>query len=275
MKKIDLNNKKVLALIISIVVLIILGQAYFKIIQRYRNDRLFALQAEKYANEVSNPIFKVDKIMIYSNANVEDLSEEQNLSRINVSQYTDFAIYINNLVKDKKLTEENTVNRIYIDNIAITALQETGTKKFSTKPIDSLGKYIPIEESSKEISYNIIHKNSDKDKIDNSKSFYTDCSEPLIFSYVNENIVQEVDASDSGERLSLDGAMLRYLNIGIEQLNYKINFTINLENNLGEKYSCDCSVNVDLSSQEGDGIYSGYIMQVFDLSNSDYRFKKV
>lgn len=268
-------GKRLLILITAIVILIIIFRGYIKIINKYRNDRIFALESEKYSEEVSNPVFRVDKIMIYSDANVEDLSENQDLSRVNISQFTDFAVYINNLVKDDKLTEENTINKIYVSDIGIYSNEDIGTKKFSSKEIDSLGKYIPITESSKEIDYDVVHQNKDKDKVDNSKSFYTDCSEPLIISYVNENIVQAVDASSSGEKLSLNGSILKHLNIDLSQLNYKINFIINIENNLGERFACNCSLNVDLSLGEGQGIYSGYIMQVFDLSKGDFRFKKV
>lgn len=277
MKKINinLNNKKILALIISIIVIIILFYTYFKIITKYRNERIFALQSEKYAEEVNNPVFKIDKVMVYNGANVKDFSEKQNLSRVDVSQFTDFAIYINNLAKNDELTEENTVNRIFVNNIGITASEEIGTKKFSTKQIDNLGNYVPIEESSKEISYEVVHKNSNKDKVNKSKSFYTDCSEPLIISYVNENIVRSVDASASNEKLSLDGSILKHLNIDLNQLNYKINFTINIENNLGENFACNCSLNIDLSSGGDGGIYSGNLLQLYDLSNGDYRFKKV
>ena len=283
MNNINLNNKKLLpkllrrllTLIIAIVILIIIFKWYIKIINNYRNDRIFALESEKYGKEVNNPVFKIDKIMTYSDANIEDLSENQDLSRVNITQFTDFAIYIDNLVKNDELTEENTINNIYVNNIGISSTGDSGKKKFSSKSIDSLGKYIPILESSKEVLYDVVHKNDDKDKVDVSKSFYTDCSEPLIISYVNENIVQAVDASSSGEKLALDGSILKHLNIDLSQLNYKINFTINIENNLGENFACNCSLNVDLSLGEGQGIYSGYIMQIFDLSNGDYRFKKV
>ena len=136
MKKINLNNKKILAIVIALIILAILLFTYIKIINKYRSNRLFALQAEKYGEEVNNPVFRIDKVMIYSGVDVKDFSEKQNLSRINVSQFTDFVIYINNLAKDNELSEENTVNRIYVDNIGITAPEEIGTKKFSNKNID-------------------------------------------------------------------------------------------------------------------------------------------
>ena len=148
-------------------------------------------------------------------------------------------------------------------------------QKFSTKSIDDLGKYIGIEESSKKIDYQVVHKNSDKDLIDSKNSFYTDCTEPLILSYINENIISNQDLSSSKDMLSLDGSILKYLNVSLENLDYKINFTINIENNLGEKFYCNCSLKVSLESGDGQGIYSGYIMQIFDLSNGDFRFKKV
>lgn len=269
------NNKKLFILAIAIFVLVILLFTYFKIMNKYRNDRIFALESEKYAKEVSNPVFRIQKVMMYSDANVEDYSESQNLSRINVSQFTDFAIYIDNTVKQSQLTAENTINHIDIDNIGITAMAESGTQKFSSKKIEDLGKYVPIQDSSKEIVYQVAHTNVEKETVDKSKSFYTDCQEPLILSYVNENIVEAADASASGEKLSLDGSILKYLNINLENLNYKITFTINIENNLGEKFFCNCSFNVALDAGEGDGIYSGYIMQIIDLSKGDFRFKKV
>lgn len=277
MKEIDLNNKKLLLSFIIVIVLIVLFQFYIRIINHYRNTRLFALESEKYAREIANPVFKIDKIIIYSGANIEDKSQDNNLANINISQFTDFAIYINNKVKSTKLTEENTINNIYIDNIGIEIKSEelNGIKKFSSKNINNLGKYIPISESVKKIDYSVVHKNSDKELINNSNQFFTDCSNPLIFSYVNENFVENKDVSNSGQKLSLDGGMLKYLKIDLNKLNYKTNFTINIENNLGEKFFCNCSVNVDLNSGEGQGIYSGYIMQILDLSKSDLRFKKL
>ena len=140
---------------------------------------------------------------------------------------------------------------------------------------EDLGKYIPIEESVKEIDYQVIHKNSDKAIIDVPNSFYTDCSEPLILSYVNESMVENRDISSSSEKIVLDGSILKYLGVNLDDLDYKISFTVHIENNLGEKFYCNCSLDVKLESGDGQGIYSGYIIQIFDLSQGDFRFKKV
>lgn len=275
MKNDNLKKIRVLILFSTLVLIIIIFRGYINIINKYRNQRIFALKSEKYANEVNNPVFKIDKIIIYSDANIEDLSKNKDLSNINISQFTDFAIYIDNRVKFKELAYENTINKISIDNIGITALENSGIQKFSSKKIDELGKYIKIDNSFKEINYDVIHKNSEKNLFNDSKCFYTDCSEPLILSYVNENIVKGKNISESREKLSLDGTLLKYIKFDLNKLNYKISFTVNIENNLGEKYYCNCALDVNLGAGNENGIYSGYIMQIFDLTNNDLRFRKL
>ena len=140
--------------------------------------------------------------------------------------------------------------------------------------IDNMSKFVEIEASSNEIHYNVIHTNDEKETTESKITFFTDCSEPLILSYVNEDVVYEADVSGLGQKLSLNGSILKALNIGLDSLNYKISFRINIENNLGDRYACTCAVNVVLDSGTS-SIYSGNVMQIFDLSVGDYRFKKM
>ncbi len=273
MKKKIKNNKKLIFLIITIIILIILALIFYRIISLHRNNNIFAQNAEKIQNDIDNPTFKIEKILIYSDANIEDLSKNQNLANINISQFTDFAIYINNKVSNSELTEENTVNKLYIDNIAVTGTN-IGNQKVSYKDINDICKYRKIVNGTNKIDYTILHSNEEKKSNNKANSFYTDCSEPIIVSYVNENIVENKDLSTSNEMLSLDGSILSYLGIDLNDLNYKISFTINIENNLGDLYSCDCSLDINLMSSEG-GIYTGYIMQIYDLSQNNFEFRKV
>lgn len=271
--KINLKDKKVIILSASILIIIIFLLVYFKIISMYRNNNIFANEAEKYAEEVDNPVFTLEKVLIYSDANVEDLSENKNLSDVNVSQFTDFAIYINNKTRSKELTPENTVNKIYIDDISISDTS-IGNQKIFYKGINDLCKYKDILENTKRIDYKVIHTNEQKEDILDENKFFTDCSEPIVVSYVNSNIAEHRDISNSNERLSLDGSILKYLDIKLEDLNYKITFTINIENNLGELYKCKYSIDINLNSSDG-GMYTGYIMQIQDMSNTNCKFRKV
>ena len=265
-------SKKILLLLLAIALLVVIGLSIFNTLEIYKINTIFAQKAELKQDELDNPIFKIEKILVYSAANVADSSEDSNLSDISISQFTDFAIYIDNTVTIEELTEENTVNSIYIDNIEVskTAL---GTQKVYYKDIDDLCVYKKVSENLSEIEFNVLHSNTEKEQNITSNCFYTDCSEPLVITYVNENIVEDEDLSNSNSIISLDGSILDYLEIDLDDLNYTISFTINIENNLGELYKCDYSLDMDLSSDDG-GIYTGYIMQIYDTSEQKYKFIK-
>ena len=265
-------SKKILLLFLAIILLVVIGLSIFNTLEIYKINTIFAQKAELNQDELDNPIFKIEKILVYSAANVADSSEDSNLSDISISQFTDFAIYIDNTVTIEELTEENTVNSIYIDNIEVskTAL---GTQKVYYKDIDDLCVYKKVSENLSKIEFNVLHSNTEKEQNITSNCFYTDCSEPLVITYVNENIVEDEDLSNSNSIISLDGSILDYLEIDLDDLNYTISFTINIENNLGELYKCDYSLDIDLSSDDG-GIYTGYIMQIYDTSDQKYKFIK-
>ena len=151
-------------------------------------------------------------------------------------------------------------------------MAEIGNQKVNFKSTKNLCKYQDITEGTNRIDYKVIHKNSEKN--DESDYFFTDCSEPLTLTYVNENVVKNQDISNSEEKIALNGSILKYLNINLDDLKYKISFTVNIENNLNEKFKCDCTLDIDLTSDDG-GIYTGYIMQLYDMKNLNYIFEKV
>ena len=266
-------KKKTIMLVLIIIILTLLIFAFYKILYMHRNNNIFAQNAEKIQDDLDNPIFKIERILLYSDANVEDLSENQNLSNINISQFTDFAIYINNTETITELTEENTVNNLYIDNITVSGT-DFGSQKVFYKDINDICKYRKIDTGTNRIDFKVLHTNEEKASNEDENVFYTDCTDPIILSYVNENIVKNEDLSTSNEKMSLDGSILRNLGIDLEDLDYKISFTINIENNLGEMYKCNCSLNVNLDSDDG-GIYTGYIMQIYNLDENNFKFRKI
>ena len=76
--KINLNNKKVLFLVIILILMVILIFVYYNIFHLHRVNNLFAKDAEKYANQIEDPVFKIEKILTYSDANIKDFSEQNN-----------------------------------------------------------------------------------------------------------------------------------------------------------------------------------------------------
>lgn len=129
MKKL-FKKKDFIVLLILIIILISLLPFYiFKIRDIiYRNN--FANYSYETYNNYMSPVFSIEKIVYYSNAFVTDNSKDNNFQDINVGQYTDIAIYINNTNKSDDLTDENIISELYIDNIKVSTNSDKGSKKF-------------------------------------------------------------------------------------------------------------------------------------------------
>ena len=106
----------------------------FKLISVYKNvvsvkraNSILTKEMESIAEKNKVPVFTLQKVVLYSSAEYEDLSAEQNLQDVSIHQYTDLAIYIRNNEDDDgslrsknteyELTEENTISELYIDEI--------------------------------------------------------------------------------------------------------------------------------------------------------------
>ena len=93
-------------------------------------------------------IFKVSSVQIYSSANALNNSETQkDYWDLNLYQYSDMAITIDNHVSIEDLTQKNTVKKIYIDNISYPELPDKGNPMLYTKSPENLGVGIINEEN--------------------------------------------------------------------------------------------------------------------------------
>ena len=111
---------KTIAVIILIVILILAINFIFR---RNKIVRNFSNQITKTFEENKNPNFRISQILLYSSADATDYSQNKDLQDLSISQFTDIAIYIENDAKEE-LSEANTINKIYIDNIKIESKQE-------------------------------------------------------------------------------------------------------------------------------------------------------
>ena len=75
MKNINLINK--IIFIINIVLLIVSFLAYRYIFQVETTKKIYAEESVKFVEENKNPVFKIDQIITYSSANVNDKSDGQ------------------------------------------------------------------------------------------------------------------------------------------------------------------------------------------------------
>ena len=276
MKKIRIKHHKTV-LTIFILLLCILSFLYYDLIFKtsYAKDE-FSSQVEKVAEQNENPIFKIQKILIYSSANAIDKSENESLQDLSILQYSDIAITIDNTSTVYDLTNENTVKELYIDNISIQTGSDKGHQYINYKSPFDFAEYKGIEElNSDKIEYNIVSTNDENNHTDYATpTFYTDCSNPITLEYMNENIVTNYATSSDSNTISFNGKVLQEAGIDLNDINYTLNFTIHIVNNLNEEFICPVRLKVDLSGNDG-GIYKGEKNENLSVSGYEYNFIKI
>ena len=177
-KKFNFKIRNVrLAFAILIILAIILLVIYYNFIFAdafARNN--FANQVEEISEENQDPIFSIQKIHLYNSANAVENSEDQSLSNMAISQYSDISIYIDNGQTISDLTDENSVKELYIDNIEITSKSEKGNKILNYKNPLNFGKYQDIVQPERDrIDFTIINTNEQNENHNYSEpTFYTD-----------------------------------------------------------------------------------------------------
>ena len=141
MKKIQIKNEKLIfkVLIIALFIIFLLYYNFVFSVTLARNS--FANQMIEISDQNENSIFNIQKILLYSNANAIDNSENHSLKNMSICQYTDLSIYIDNTSYISDLTDENTIKELYIDNIEVTTPTDMGTKIVNYKNALDFGKY--------------------------------------------------------------------------------------------------------------------------------------
>ena len=277
MRKLDFKIKNVkLAFAILIILLFIIFLLYYHfILTKYSAKNNFTNQMVEIADENENSIFNIQKILVYSSATAVDNSEDQSLKDVSISQYSDISIYIDNTSYITDLTNENTIKELYIDDIVINSNSNRGTKTLNYKSPLTFGKYKMVEPpSNNRIDFNIINTNSENENHDYTMpTFYTDCSNPITLGYLNKDLLTNYSVSDTANKISFNGKVLKEANIDLNDVNYTLNFNIHIVNNLNQKFLYNMSLNVDLNDSNG-GIYNGYVYRGKTTSGKEYRFFK-
>lgn len=273
MKKKSLNFK--LIVILEIVLAIVVFFAYKHIYNIETRRISYAESSAKFVQENKEPVFKIGKIILYSSAHAVDKSEGQ-LKNIDISQFTDMEIYIDNTKKDSAITAENTINEMYIDNIKVTTKNSIGTKSINYKNPFNCGKYMEIENYKDDgILFKISNTNVEDAGVDyNDNIFFTDCSNPISLGYVNKDLLTGCEVNSTNGSITFDGSILRSANVNLAEIKPTVAFTIHITNNFNEDFECNVSFDVDLTDDNG-GIYNGYIMKVLNTDDTKFNFLKI
>ena len=236
-----------------------------------KND--FVKKSAKIAIKNETPAFSIKKIYLCSSANAIDLSTEQKLNKLDLYQYTDIAIYINNF-KDEGLTTKNTIKELYIDNISLdldynigkTSLVYTNMLKIGSK--QELANIIKNNKNIMQdrINFKIINNNEQNNQENYEEpTFYADCSNPITLKYINQ-LNREYSVT-KGNSATFDGTILKKVGIKPEDINVKINFKINIVNHNDEIYTKWINFKLPL-----DDIENGTSIKSKETEGKEYNF---
>lgn len=268
------HPKLMLLLLIIILLLCILAYSYVFYASYCRNE--FVNQSLKISEQNQLSVFKVNKILIYSSANAINNRSDNSLEDLNICQYTDIAIYIDNTSSISDLTTQNTVKELWIDNIKITPNSDLGSQVLNYKNLNNFGKFDNITSAdNSRIDFNIVNTNEQNETSDYSTpTFYTDCSNPISLGYINSGIIKNYSIHDNINSVVLNGKLLQQANVDLSQIGYNLTFDIHIKNYDGDSFVYHSNIDVDLNTQNKD-IYNGYLYQTRNnTSGNEYVFFK-
>lgn len=263
-----IKNKKVI-LILTITLLIAVVILTGIILHRHFTRKSFAKSYMEVYERNEKQVFKVEKIILCSSANAINKKNGENTQNLNVYQYTDLAIYIDN---GEELSNENTVKDLYINNISLEGTRNTkGSKSLVYKNLLNFGlkEQIEFDRKTNDIIFNVVQTNEEDENANyDDATFYTDCSNPISLEYLNYNLVEGYQVEENNQ-VSFDGSILEKAGLTKDNINCKIKFKINIVNNEDEKFSC--WVNFDLPL---DDIGEGTTMKQMTANEGELIFFK-
>ena len=277
-RKKKMNTKTKLILCILLIIFLIFSIR--NIVMCQVANRNLAELADSFYMSNAKTVFSIDKIILYSSANAIKNEVTRPVWDLNVYQYTDIAIYINNH-SDDELNSENAIKTLYIDNIKLNGVKK-GEQSLYFKNAPDFGKsiYSTVEKKEDADSNKIGDKLefsvlNDGDINYEKRQIYADCSSPITLEYVN-NIVNNKIISDIENDVKYDGSILKRSGIVLSDIKSSISFRINLTNNYNQKYMANVYIEIPLEdSVTGDNIYSGKFEKKIEEENYSkfYRLK--
>ena len=260
MNNISFSNKKnKIIIIVAVIILLIIAVT------------ILILHSNQIRKK-ENGIFSLNKVVIYNSVGVINNENNPSLVNLNINQFSDLSLYINNDSENAELNKYNTIKELYIDNINISTNSEKANI-LNYKNTLSLGKYDNLyEPENKKINFTVLKNNfNNKNANYSSPTFYTDCSNPITLGYINKDIVTNYSISDNSNVVSYNAKVLGNTNINLEDLNTTLDFTIHIVNNAGHKLSCNMKLQITF---DNDFITNGYSYITIPLSGDEYQFKR-
>lgn len=248
--------------ILTILLCIVFSMEYKKYV--FENDVL------SFASKNEKTIFSIDKCIIFSNCDAKNkTSSATNFTIENLYQYTDIALFINNNSKENTL--ENTLKSVKITNLNYTKQPSLGNYKIFYKDINTFAKSTLLNTNPFEEELNFEISSSDNTDL-STPTLYNNCANPIVLSYINENIKTDYTITNTSTPITYDGSLLKKCNILLNSLDVSFSFDIYITNNLDQEFKCTVFIN-NLLEDNDKTLYDGALNITKNVNYKFYRFK--
>ena len=267
----ELFYKDLLKLLSIVVLLFIITNIIIFLFVNLKIKTSFENSTIPKATLNNKSVFNINKIILFSSAYATTNNTNLDMWNLNLSQFSDIAIYINNNTQNG-LTDENIIKSLSINNIKFDPAPILGTPLLNYKNINNFGKYIDREDSST-LQFNIINYH---DEINYEEpQVYNSLQNPITLGFINKNIKTEYPLVNNNEILSFDGSLLSKCKVSLNDISTNISFDIKITNNLNQEFICSMSIPILLEDITNNlSIYNGNISKTFEYNN-EYNFYRI
>ena len=265
-----MDKKKLILIIIVIILLIIVFGLAYLLFQKYVLKQNFENDILSFASKNQNTVFKIEKITFFSSCDAKNKSiSNTNFTIENLYQYTDMALFISSSSDEKNL--ENTLKKVYIDNISYTTSPKLGETKLYYKNINHFAKSDITDDNL--IQDRIDFEITSKDEANLDKpTLYNNLANPIVLSYVNNNIKTDYTLTDTSKPITYDGSLLKRCNVLLNDITCKLSFDIYIVNHLDQEFKCSVYIDIPLETEDK-SIYDGNITLRKNTNFIFYRYK--
>ena len=265
-----MNKKKIILTIITFILFLIVFFLSYLVFNKYVLKRNFEDNIISFANKNQQTIFEINKVALFSSCDAKNKNiSSSNFTIENLYQFTDMALFISSPSTEKTL--ENTLNKVYIDNINFSKSPSLGTPSLYYKNIANFAK-------SDIISTNLINNKLDfsistEDQANlDTPTLYNNLANPIVLSFVNENIKSDYTITDTSKPITYDGSLLKKCDVLLNSIRTNFSFDIYITNNLNQEFKCTVYIDIPLET-ENNSIYNGNITLKKDTNFIFYRYK--
>ena len=261
-KKVNIVSKLIFTIFLTVILIAIL----IFTIKNYEINKQFAKEIESFANLNNKTVFSIYKMTLYSSGFATKNQENKPVWNLNIGQFTDISLKINNRSHENGVSYENTIKSLYIDNIKYNNVT-IGNQSLHYKYLGDFGK-VTANESNK-INDKLVYDVVKSGEIDLTEpKIYANADNPIILEYVNSNLKTNEIISDTNTEVVYDGTLLKNTNIPLDKMKCTLSFTIHIINYYNQEYRATVYVDIPITNTiNNTTIYDGKLEKVLENTN--------